>query len=191
MKPVVRKSQLKTWKDDRGFGFIQPSDPGKEVFLHISALKGSSRRPKVGDTIFYELTTEANGKVRASNASIEGIVPQFLRDKNKRNATKHGLQKVIRIAIVGLIAIVAMKFSNSRSPEYSGSRFSSPNTSVSSVTKPGCNIKGNISVGTGNKIYHVPGAEDYDSTRIAPASGERWFCTEAEAIANGWSKSPR
>ncbi|MEW5857811.1 MAG: cold shock domain-containing protein, partial [Cyanobacteriota bacterium] len=77
------------------------------------------------------------------------------------------------------------------SPEYSGSRSSSPNTSVTSVTKPECNIKGNISVGTGNKIYHVPGAEDYESTRIDPASGEKWFCTEAEAIANGWRKSPR
>ncbi|MBD2744376.1 cold shock domain-containing protein [Coleofasciculus sp. FACHB-1120] len=191
MKPVPHKGQLKTWKDDRGFGFIQPSDAGKEVFLHISALKGASRRPKVGDTIFYELTTEANGKVRASNASIEGIAPQSFRDKNKRNATKHGLQKVIRIAIVGLIAIVAMKLSDSRSPEYSGSRSSSPNTFVTSVTKPRCNIKGNISVGTGNKIYHVLGGEDYESTRIEPASGEKWFCTEAEAIANGWRKSPR
>ncbi|MBD1908229.1 cold shock domain-containing protein [Funiculus sociatus GB2-A5] len=189
MKPVLRKGQLKTWKDDRGFGFIQPSDGSKEVFLHISALKEASRRPKVGDTVLYDLTTEANGKVRASNASIEGVAPRPLPYKQK--PTKHGLEKVIRIAVVGVIAIVAMKFSGSRSPEYSGSRSSSPMTSVTSITKPGCNIKGNISIGTGNKIYHLPGAEDYESTRIDPASGERWFCTESEAIANGWRKSPR
>ncbi|MDJ1170725.1 cold shock domain-containing protein [Roseofilum sp. BLCC_M154] len=36
MKPTLHKGQLATWKDDRGFGFIQPDNGGKEVFLHIS-----------------------------------------------------------------------------------------------------------------------------------------------------------
>jgi hypothetical protein len=55
--------------------------------------------------------------------------------------------------------------------------------------KAGCDIKGNISVNTGEKIYHVPGQEFYSQTTIRPEYGERWFCTEAEAIANGWRKS--
>ena len=52
-------------------------------------------------------------------------------------------------------------------------------------------IKGNISVHTGEKIYHVPGGEYYDETVINEAKGERWFCTEAEAVAAGWRKSKR
>lgn len=52
-------------------------------------------------------------------------------------------------------------------------------------------IKGNISVRTGEKIYHVPGGEFYDDTVINEAKGERWFCTEAEAVAAGWRKSKR
>jgi micrococcal nuclease len=56
---------------------------------------------------------------------------------------------------------------------------------------PGCAIKGNISQSSGEKIYHVPGGEFYDDTLINPSSGERWFCTEAEAVANGWRKSQR
>jgi len=55
--------------------------------------------------------------------------------------------------------------------------------------KPGCNIKGNISIDSGEKIYHVPGQEFYSQTTIRPEYGERWFCTEEEAIANGWRKS--
>lgn len=51
-----------------------------------------------------------------------------------------------------------------------------------------CRIKGNIS-GAG-RIYHVPGSEHYADTRINPGRGERWFCTEAEAIAAGW-RAPR
>lgn len=53
----------------------------------------------------------------------------------------------------------------------------------------GCDIKGNISLDAGDKIYHVPGQEYYEATTIDPAYGERWFCTEAEAIANGWRKA--
>ncbi len=56
---------------------------------------------------------------------------------------------------------------------------------------PGCNIKGNISIETGEKIYHVPGGEFYEVTNISPEYGELWFCTEGEAIANGWRKSQR
>ena len=50
-------------------------------------------------------------------------------------------------------------------------------------------IKGNISRNTGEKIYHVPGGEYYDQTVVDEAKGERWFCTEAEAVAAGWRKS--
>ena len=57
------------------------------------------------------------------------------------------------------------------------------------IQQPGCNIKGNISIETGEKIYHVPGQEYYDETSIRPEYGERWFCTEAEAIETGWRKA--
>ncbi len=55
---------------------------------------------------------------------------------------------------------------------------------------PGCAIKGNIS-SSGEKIYHVPGGASYNQTLINPSEGERWFCTEAEAVANGWRASLR
>ncbi|MGZ2483157.1 hypothetical protein ACVITL_001680 [Rhizobium pisi] len=55
----------------------------------------------------------------------------------------------------------------------------------------GCNIKGNVSIGSGERIYHVPGQEYYDETKISPQYGERWFCTEAEARAAGWRRAGR
>lgn len=53
----------------------------------------------------------------------------------------------------------------------------------------GCGIKGNISATTGERIYHMPGQKYYFSTRIDRSSGERWFCSETEAVAAGWRKS--
>ena len=48
-----------------------------------------------------------------------------------------------------------------------------------------CQIKGNIN-SRGEKIYHIPGAAGYGSTRIDEKKGERWFCSVEEAIAAGW-----
>jgi micrococcal nuclease len=53
----------------------------------------------------------------------------------------------------------------------------------------GCVIKGNISQSSGERIYHVPGGGSYEETRISPDFGERWFCTDQEAVANGWRKA--
>jgi cold shock CspA family protein len=170
---------LTTWKDDRGFGFIKPDAGTREVFLHISAIKEAGRRPRVGDAIYYELTTGADGKVRASKASIEGVASRPAPKKLKTKSDKL-MQTVITVAVIAILALLATEFSGSRSP--------SP---ITSITKPGCSIKGNISLETGNKVYHVPGAEDYESTVIDRSKGERWFCTESEAIANGWHKAPR
>ena len=62
---------------------------------------------------------------------------------------------------------------------------------LSSLLSGSCNIKGNISMRTGERIYHVPGGEFYDATVINPGKGERWFCSEDEARAAGWRKSRR
>src|SRR3989344_1394607 len=51
-----------------------------------------------------------------------------------------------------------------------------------------CDIKGNIS-SSDEKIYHVPGCTSYNVTKIDEARGERWFCTEQEALNAGWRKA--
>ena len=53
----------------------------------------------------------------------------------------------------------------------------------------GCAIKGNISIDTGERIYHVPGQTCYPQTRISSQYGERWFCSETEARQAGWRRS--
>jgi len=48
----------------------------------------------------------------------------------------------------------------------------------------GCAIKGNVTAR--GKIYHMPWSPWYARTRMDAGKGERWFCTEAEAVAAGW-----
>src|SRR5262245_26285319 len=49
----------------------------------------------------------------------------------------------------------------------------------------GCNIKGNVSIDSGDRIYHVPGQKYYDETNVLSKYGERWFCSEKEARQAG------
>lgn len=55
--------------------------------------------------------------------------------------------------------------------------------------RPACAIKGNINA-KGARYYHAPGMASYARTRINEAAGERWFCSEAEAVAAGWEAPP-
>ena len=48
-----------------------------------------------------------------------------------------------------------------------------------------CVIKGNIN-NKGVKIYHAPWSRSYKRTKINTSKGERWFCSEQEALAAGW-----
>jgi uncharacterized protein YraI len=72
-------------------------------------------------------------------------------------------------------------------PSGAGGSSSCPNGCMAPLS--GCDIKGNISFDTGEKIYHVPGDEYYAETVISPDYGERWFCTGAEAETNGWRRT--
>ena len=65
-----------------------------------------------------------------------------------------------------------------------------PQTQTETQPAQGCVIKGNVAA-SGERIYHVPGGEYYAVTRVNPAKGERWFCSEAEARAAGWRRSKR
>ena len=82
MKSGLRSGQLIKWKDDQGFGFIQSVDGSQDVFLHISEIKDSNRRPQIGDTIYYYVGAK-NGKIHASNAFILGA-----RNKEKSSNQK-------------------------------------------------------------------------------------------------------
>jgi uncharacterized membrane protein YsdA (DUF1294 family)/cold shock CspA family protein len=57
--------KLKVWHDDRGFGFIEPSLGGQDIFVHIKAFPLGTGRPSVGQPLNFEVETDAKGKKRA------------------------------------------------------------------------------------------------------------------------------
>ncbi|MCT7378182.1 hypothetical protein [Chelativorans salis] len=66
-----------------------------------------------------------------------------------------------------------------------------PAMTLPNALNPACNIKGNVSINSGQRIYHLPGDKFYSETIIRPEYGERWFCSEQEARAAGWRRAIR
>ncbi len=62
---------VKWFNTTKGFGFIQPDDGGKDVFVHISAVeKAGLRSLDEGQKVSFEMQEE-RGKIAAVNLKAE------------------------------------------------------------------------------------------------------------------------
>jgi cold shock CspA family protein len=66
---------LTHWQDDRGFGFIQPTEGGDHVFVHIKAFKSLRGSPALNQQVLFQVETTAQGKKRAVNVLPKQVVP--------------------------------------------------------------------------------------------------------------------
>ena len=58
---------VKFFNSQKGFGFIQPDDGGKDVFVHISAVERAGMRSlNEGQKIRYDIVSD-RGKLAAAN----------------------------------------------------------------------------------------------------------------------------
>ncbi|MET0498341.1 MAG: cold shock and DUF1294 domain-containing protein [Steroidobacteraceae bacterium] len=77
------KGTLVDWRDDRGYGFIEPAASGKRVFCHIRAFTVRVKRPISGDRVTYLLATDKQGRPQATD-----VRPLGLEDAKYRSATR-------------------------------------------------------------------------------------------------------
>jgi CspA family cold shock protein len=63
---------VKWFNSKKGYGFIQPDDGGKDIFVHITAVQEAGIKfLNDGQRISYELA-DNKGKVNAVNLKVEG-----------------------------------------------------------------------------------------------------------------------
>ena len=106
------KGTLKKWLNEKGYGFISPDKEQKDVFIHISAFdRDIPRKPKVGDTIFYHVSTDKNGKIKAVDAAIEGAVPvkrTTRSPKPKQSYQRRGGKSGSKFFMICMLLIIAI-----------------------------------------------------------------------------------
>ena len=84
------QGHLKSWNDEKGFGFIRPEQGSEEVFAHISAMRGA-RRPVQGDRVLYLYERAKDGRLRATHIRLAAglsIDEPAIRRKPPRSKSK-------------------------------------------------------------------------------------------------------
>ncbi len=61
---------LKSWNDERGFGFITPDGARQDVFVHISAFPAINGRPLGGERLGFDLELDREGRQRAVHVRV-------------------------------------------------------------------------------------------------------------------------
>jgi ATP-dependent RNA helicase RhlE len=64
---------VKWFNPQKGFGFVEPDDGGKDVFLHISAVERSGiGTPREGQKVSFDVERDQRGRVSATNLRAAG-----------------------------------------------------------------------------------------------------------------------
>ena len=93
---------LKSWNDERGFGFIESAQSGQDIFVHIKDFPSGTGRPSIGQVLTFSVETGTNGKKKACALEYPA------RTKTRRRAESSAPWTLPRIlAIPAFIAIAA------------------------------------------------------------------------------------
>lgn len=114
------QGKLKSWNDEKGFGFITCEGEDKDIFIHISAFSRTARRPKKGDSVNFNIAYGQNGKNQAVDANIQGAkkesnyhkITHSDVTKMRRKTMKKASIFILLLVIVGTIFKAFMSSSN-------------------------------------------------------------------------------
>jgi len=104
---------IKSWKGNKGFGFIQPNGGGKDIFIHIRDLKHSNYQPQQGDNVCYKVVADNDGKLRAYDAFIKGQeISQLYRKKSfkKNQSQEQKTRREYQLVTLPILIIATIPF---------------------------------------------------------------------------------
>ena len=99
------EGRIAKWNDERGFGFIFPSQGGDSVFVHISSFPRSDRRPSVNEAVSYTLAFDSHGRPQANDVRFM-VGPRSA--SLMRQIPRPDIAVPIALAMGFLIAIAAL-----------------------------------------------------------------------------------
>jgi uncharacterized membrane protein YsdA (DUF1294 family)/cold shock CspA family protein len=62
-----QQGQLTQWDEAKGYGFITPANGSPKLFVHIKAFGLRAERPRLGESLSFEIGHDDQGKRRALN----------------------------------------------------------------------------------------------------------------------------
>jgi uncharacterized membrane protein YsdA (DUF1294 family)/cold shock CspA family protein len=101
------KGKISSWIDKKGYGFISPMAGGGRVFVHIKAFANRSRRPAVGDTVTYSMSTDVRGRPCAKEAAIAGF-PKTAKPRHSSSVLPHAMAVGFFLVVFGAVFVSAI-----------------------------------------------------------------------------------
>jgi cold shock protein len=70
----MTRGTVKFFNDQRGFGFIQPDDGGKDIFVHISAVERAGMRVlNEGQKIAFDVVADRKNPGKSSAENLRAV----------------------------------------------------------------------------------------------------------------------
>jgi micrococcal nuclease len=123
--------------------------------------------------VFLKVTYTNGSRLIASAYTLDGNVGEMMLKKGLATFADKGTQKGNGLLETANIA---------RSKKLGV--YSLTCTQSENLANPKCPIKGNVN--DSDRVYHYPGCKLYNSTLVQLHLGDKWFCTENEALKAGF-----
>ena len=99
------EGMLKSWNDERGFGFLEPLQGGEDIFVHIRAFRVRIGRPQVGQAMSFEVEVGPEGKKRAKN--VDQIrATRISRPRPRQSTVQPGTATLLAIQLFLVLYLV-------------------------------------------------------------------------------------
>lgn len=98
--------KIKSWNDERGFGFIEPTQGGQEIFVHIKAFRGLHERPRTHQCVSFQVEVGPQGKKRAINAELVQAAPASRPSTRRGNPASWGTATLFVIPAFGIVVLL-------------------------------------------------------------------------------------
>lgn len=100
---------LTKWNDEKGYGFITPTQGGPEVFVHISAFPKFNGRPIIGEKVIFAVEVDNQGKKKAYQITLPNRTspnaPKPNTNKRRGKTKSISLSYVAKVVLVLAISI--------------------------------------------------------------------------------------
>lgn len=99
---------LAKWNDERGYGFIAPRLGGQEVFVHVSSFPRDGRKPRIGESLWFDVEVDKSGRKRAVRVArpARATAPQSARrDRGARERPGGVVRGLVSAAIVVALGV--------------------------------------------------------------------------------------